>query len=57
MFQRRIQNRVNHALPIVCNCVFGNLSKSTAPNIKFPLRVSTLNWTKFAGNCRFAHIC
>ena len=29
---------------------------TTARKMKFPLRISSVNLTKFAGNCRFGHI-
>ena len=31
-------------------------SSSTAKKIKFPLKISSKNVTKFAGNCGFGHI-
>ena len=36
----------------LCYCSYGSLHKKWS----FPLRVSSVNVTKFAGNCRFGHI-
>ena len=37
----------------LCYCSCGSLHKKWS----FPLRISSVNVTKFAGNCGFGHIC